>query len=136
MSWMQWVSALYSSAGPPSIGMFTEGLGTYLMAGKLLRCGAALLTVGADLCGALPCHVLSCPAGGKRGIGLNEERDQTLNQLLTGGRIATTAGGISWGQHLLLGLPLGLLQRRPCRGAAATARCVVLRCAACRAGWV
>lgn len=23
--------------------------------------------------------------GGKRGIGLNEERDQTLNQLLTGG---------------------------------------------------
>ena len=25
-----------------------------------------------------------CCAGGKRGIGLNEERDQTLNQLLTG----------------------------------------------------
>jgi cell division protease FtsH len=26
--------------------------------------------------------------GGKRGIGLNEERDQTLNQLLTGGWVA------------------------------------------------
>ena len=30
--------------------------------------------------------------GGKRGLGLNEERDQTLNQLLTGGRWARLVG--------------------------------------------
>ena len=28
-------------------------------------------------------ELILCMAGGKRGLGLNEERDQTLNQLLT-----------------------------------------------------
>ena len=51
--------------------------------------GLACLPPIASAVASPPC------AGGKRGIGLNEERDQTLNQLLTGGWVGGLIGG--WG---------------------------------------
>ena len=42
--------------------------------------------LGPLACPSLRCDLTPPPrcAGGRRGVGLNEERDQTLNQLLTG----------------------------------------------------